>query len=264
MRKQKLFAQTRFNANIWLETIDAFKAKFLKKDLNSIISYDVTHLDGATWSYDTSDEFIAELRRENMGANLHLMVKSAEVIVSERNNCTQVTVKAPTRSEIEKLFDFFERSASESRVPDSTDDDTVRPVIFIGHGADPAWRDLKDHLQDKHDLRIVAYETGARGGHTIRDILDDMVESSSFAILVMTCDDEQSDGKYRARQNVIHEAGLFQGRLGFSRALVLSEKGVERFSNLDGVQYFEFSKGNIRETFGDVLATIGREFPTRR
>jgi predicted nucleotide-binding protein len=58
----------------------------------------------------------------------------------------------------------------------------------------------------------------------------------------------------------VHEAGLFQGRLGFKRALMLVEKDLDLFSNVDGTQYLEYSKGNIKETFGEVLATLKREF----
>lgn len=77
----------------------------------------------------------------------------------------------------------------------------------------------------------------------------------------MTAEDEQANGQMRARQNVVHEAGLFQGRLGFPRAIILLQEGVENLSNLDGVQYLRFSH-TIKETFGDVVATIKREFPT--
>jgi predicted nucleotide-binding protein len=58
-----------------------------------------------------------------------------------------------------------------------------------------------------------------------------------------------------------HELGLFQGRLGFARAIVLLEKRVEEFSNIDGIVQIGFDKGRIKETFGDVLATKRREFP---
>jgi predicted nucleotide-binding protein len=122
------------------------------------------------------------------------------------------------------------------------------------------WRELKDHLQDKHGISVQAYETGARAGHTIRDILEDLARDSTFAILVFTAEDEQPDGTFRARQNVVHEAGLFQGKLGFSRAIILLEDGVQQFSNIAGIQYIPFSRGNIREAYGDVVATINREF----
>jgi hypothetical protein len=63
-----------------------------------------------------------------------------------------------------------------------------------------------------------------------------------------------------ARENVIHELGLFQGRLGFKRAIVCMEDGVEEFSNIRRMDQIRFPKGRIRETYGEILATIKREF----
>jgi predicted nucleotide-binding protein len=91
-----------------------------------------------------------------------------------------------------------------------------------------------------------------------------MLGSSTFALLVMTAEDETADGDARARQNVVHEAGLFQGKLGFNRAIAVVENGVEVFSNLDGVQQIRYDKGNVRSTFGEILATLRREFGDRR
>ena len=147
-----------------------------------------------------------------------------------------------------------ENSGSEEVVENNS------PSIFIGHGRSGQWRDLKDHLQDKHEYNVIAYETGARAGHSIRDILESMLEESSFAILVFTGEDKTEDGLMHARQNVIHEAGLFQGRLGFNRAIILLEEGTEDMSNVHGIQQIRYSKNNIKETFGDVLATLKREF----
>jgi len=90
-----------------------------------------------------------------------------------------------------------------------------------------------------------------------------MLEKSSFALLVLTGDDVMSDGSFHPRLNVVHELGLFQRKLGFSKAIVLLEEGLEEkeFSNISGIQQLRFSKFNIKETFGDVLATLRREFP---
>ena len=76
----------------------------------------------------------------------------------------------------------------------------------------------------------------------------------------MTGEDETPDGKFRARQNVIHEIGLFQGRLGFNKAIVLLEEGTEEFSNIHGIEQIRFTKGKIKETFGETLAVLKREF----
>jgi predicted nucleotide-binding protein len=86
-----------------------------------------------------------------------------------------------------------------------------------------------------------------------------MLEESSFALIVMTGEDETKDGKLHARQNVVHEAGLFQGKLGFSRAIILLEDGTEEFSNIYGLQQIRFPKGKIIETFGEVLAVLKQE-----
>lgn len=65
----------------------------------------------------------------------------------------------------------------------------------------------------------------------------------------MTSEDETAEGKIRARQNVIHEAGLFQGRLGFDKVIILKQDNIEEFSNIAGLQYIPFSGDNIEQTF---------------
>ena len=86
-----------------------------------------------------------------------------------------------------------------------------------------------------------------------------MLDNAAIAFLIMTAEDEQSDGKLRARMNVIHEAGLFQGRLGFTRAIILLEDGCENFSNVDGLGYIKFPSGNIKACFEDIRRVLERE-----
>jgi len=86
-----------------------------------------------------------------------------------------------------------------------------------------------------------------------------MLDAAAFAFLVMTAEDEQFDGKVRARENVVHEVGLFQGRLGFARAIVLVEDGCEEFSNIHGLGQIRFPRGNIAAKFEDIRAVLERE-----
>jgi predicted nucleotide-binding protein len=86
-----------------------------------------------------------------------------------------------------------------------------------------------------------------------------MANKSSLAFLILTGEDKTESG-IRARQNVIHECGLFQGKLGYHRAIMIVEDGVELASNFDGIQQLRFKKGRISEIFGDAVATIRREF----
>jgi len=121
--------------------------------------------------------------------------------------------------------------------------------IFIGHGRSKLWARLNVFLKDELGLTTVYYESESRVGESIVPILEKMLSEATFAILVLTAEDGTGDGAKRARQNVIHEAGLFQGRLGFDRAILLVQRGLEAFSNVDGLQYAPFSDENIEETF---------------
>jgi Predicted nucleotide-binding protein containing TIR-like domain len=149
----------------------------------------------------------------------------------------------------------------EATAPRSGHNAESQPIIFIGHGHSPAWRDLKDHLQDHHDLRIVCWESKPQAGRTNTAVVNDMLRQANFALLVHTAEDETADGQIRARQNVIHETGLFQGGLGLGRAIIVREEGCEPFSNLSGVVEVRFSSGNVREAFGEILGVLRREFP---
>jgi predicted nucleotide-binding protein len=75
----------------------------------------------------------------------------------------------------------------------------------------------------------------------------------------MTAEDETEDGKVRARENVVHEAGLFQGKLGFERAIILREEGCEEFSNIKGLVQIEFPRGNIMAVSEEIRRTLERE-----
>lgn len=75
----------------------------------------------------------------------------------------------------------------------------------------------------------------------------------------MTAEDEQSDGRSHARLNVVHEAGLFQGRLGFERAIVLLEEGCEAFSNIDGLGQLRFARGDVGSKFEEIRRVLERE-----
>ncbi|MEW9570184.1 TIR domain-containing protein [Rhodanobacter sp. Si-c] len=259
MQKAKTYTHTRFAAEVIREaTVELVRLYGNEKITANYVNLSVEH-DESEWKYDSLEEFLADYRIYHNDATLHLIVGIGALIVWTKRAQARVNVQADSRARVESVFAVFEAARERSRIPDPPRI-ASSPVIFVGHGRSQLWRDLKDHLQEKHGCKIEAYETGARAGHSIRDILEEMVEKSSFAILVMTAEDEQADGAQRARQNVIHEAGLFQGRLGFARAIMLLEEGVEEFSNVQGVQYIRFARGNIKETYGEVLATLRREF----
>lgn len=131
--------------------------------------------------------------------------------------------------------------------------------IFIGHGRSAVWKDLKDFVQDRLRLPWDEYNRESTAGRSTKERLEEMLDGASFAFLVMTAEDERADGKKQARANVIHEVGLFQGRLGFERAIVLLEESCEEFSNITGITQIRFPAGNISAKFEDIRLVLERE-----
>lgn len=268
VRKTKKYLLTKFPAETIKSGIDEFLAIKEVERQEAAATWSIDR--GAeTWEFNTEDEFFAEYRSGFHSASLSVTTMHYNLRFSHSGygDYAQVSVEAPARPEIEKVFWPFERDASSAKFEvhvDSAPASIVRPIIFIGHGRSTAWRDLKDHLVEQHGYLVQAYETGARSGHTIRDILEEMLQGSSFALLVLTGEDTTEPGEMRARQNVVHELGLFQGKLGFPRAIAVVEEGIELFSNMDGVQQIKFRKAEVRQVFGDVLAVLRREFGDSR
>lgn len=131
--------------------------------------------------------------------------------------------------------------------------------VFIGHGRSPVWRDLKDFVQDRLRLPYDEFNRVPVAGITNIARLSEMLESAACAFVIMTAEDEKADGTVQARMNVIHEVGLFQGRLGFTKAIVLLEEGCEEFSNIQGLGQIRFPKGNISAKFEDIRQVLERE-----
>ena len=131
--------------------------------------------------------------------------------------------------------------------------------VFIGHGQSLLWRELKDFIEDRLQLPWEEFNRLSVAGTTTVERLDQMLNETAFAFLVMTAEDEQIDGTRLARQNVIHEVGLFQGRLGFTRAIVLLEDGCEEFSNIQGLGQIRFPAGLISASFEEIREVLERE-----
>jgi predicted nucleotide-binding protein len=134
-----------------------------------------------------------------------------------------------------------------------------KPCVFIGHGRSSIWARVQLFLEHDCHLQVVSYESEPRAGESIVPVLEDMLGKATFAVLVLTAEDETSEGGKRARQNVVHEAGLFQGVLGFHRAILLIQKGLEEFSNVHGLQHISFVGEKVDQTFFELQRVLKRE-----
>ena len=121
-----------------------------------------------------------------------------------------------------------------------------RGRVFVAHSSDDSWYKLVEMLRSGWDLELEYFEYQNRTAEEITKVVDKMTSSVSCAIVLMTADDSMQNGAVRSRQNVIHEAGMCHGKLGFGKVAILLEDGVEEFSNVDGIQYIPFERSNVK------------------
>lgn len=113
--------------------------------------------------------------------------------------------------------------------------------VFLVHGRDLTTRD-RIHLYLSNDLglevKVMAGE--AHGGRTLPEKFEEIAGQCSFAVFLLTADDEcrLSDGTVsrRARQNVILEIGYFWGSLGRRKKVAfLVDPELDPPSDIQGV-----------------------------
>ena len=280
MERSVTVSRTKFNPETIRRACDTIVGLTPASDRNDkpsrIMSVSVR---GVTWRHDDLAEFFNDYRDDCSDAHFYF---NAAVLASKYTLSVQwhrgtavggwgfgrpytlLEIVAPLRAELLKVAAVFDDAPEVGAIPEPEKPPQgpwqKSVTVFIGHGRDESWRTLSDSLEKKHLFRTEAFEFGANAGHVTRSILERLLQDSSFALLVMTAENPDPAGLMHARDNVIHEAGLFQGHLGFDRALVVLEDGCEEFSNIHGVQQLRFARGQIEAVVGDVLAALRREF----
>jgi len=258
LAKSKSYKWVRFPPEVLQKALDALKSSLGEDQVKADYRVEVG---SELWRYDYGDEtaFFNDYQSHIRQAVFKPIFDRGHLQVVAKWYASppfsEVSVRLPEKSQIERVFRIFEDTIAALGPPWKS-----QVKIFIGHGRSPQWEVLRDFLVEEHQLEVEAYEIGARAGLTTTEILEEMLEKSSFAHLVMTGEDEDAEGRLHARENVIHEVGLFQGKLGFRRAIVLLEQGTQEFSNIRGIQQIRFEKGLIKKKFGEVIETLEREF----
>ncbi|AFM14235.1 TIR domain-containing protein [Turneriella parva] len=140
---------------------------------------------------------------------------------------------------------------------ESDDEEMVEEFkIFVSHGRSSLWQEVERFVRTQLEIDVVILKDQVNRGRTIIEKLDEETDECHYAIIVMTAEDEQADGSIRARQNVVHEIGYFQGKFGRENVLVLRQEPVEEFSNIAGIVYEPFVGNNIQSTFERIRSEI--------
>jgi predicted nucleotide-binding protein len=122
--------------------------------------------------------------------------------------------------------------------------------VFISHGRSADWREVQAYVEKDIELATLELAQAPSSGQTIIEKLESNASSCDSAVIVMTGDDIDASGQARARENVMHEIGFFQGKYRRARVCLLHEEAVSIPTNLSGVVYVPFPKGNVAASFG--------------
>jgi len=149
--------------------------------------------------------------------------------------------------DIDYIFEVNSQySASESKVNE------VARRIFLSHGSSQDWMKVQNYIE--RDLKIQTLELAQEPnkGRTVLQKLNEESDKCSYCVVVMTGDDKVLDTETRARENVMHEIGFFQGKYGLEKVCLLYEEGTNIPSNIHGLVYIAFPKDVIESTFGSL------------
>jgi len=182
--KRKKYDRVIFPPEVIIEAYQAFIEKLPRTKKKSYASdYSITR-EEESWQYEEKDEFFTEYRRGFLSACLreHHNIPGIFRLYAHKYSWdvgTKLLISVPDRPGIETVYEIFERAANLNKIPlPPLPPLSKRVKIFIGHGKSSDWRDLKDHLHEKHGFEVLAYEVGSRAGLLIKEVLEEMLTES--------------------------------------------------------------------------------------
>jgi hypothetical protein len=135
---------------------------------------------------------------------------------------------------------------------------SARGVFLVHH--DSPYRTLVRRFIEK-DCGLPVYELTSAdiAGSGFTELLGVQAPRCGFAICLLGKTERMADGHARPDQNVVYQAGFFQGKYGFGRVALLSEEGCEGFSNMAGIVHLDFPQGQVDTTFIELRRMLQRE-----
>ena len=138
---------------------------------------------------------------------------------------------------------------------------------------------MHGHSKDYLEVKKMVHECGffprilieEYAADTIFENLRDLIwDDVHCVIVILTKDDEMLDGNKRARQNVIFELGYcfgaFDSLPGIASykpkdaLIVVAEKDVELFADINGLTRIEYESGKIEEKKDFIMECLKRSY----
>lgn len=226
-------------------------------------SLQLTDVRGVETSRGSSEDLDLSFVDEALAMDLTLVPYAAmgsgmSVQLTLRDESVHLSIEADERLVV-AMFDVAHEALLATVPPNSAAAaQSARPFrIFIAYGGGRAWEVVRDYLVAA-GFEVDAFTEQERAGELTLDVVEGMIRSASVAVIVMTGADKMEDGSIYARQNVVHETGFAQGAIGRRNTVILREAGVTLPTNVAGLTYIQFEKGEIHTTKDRVIALLSR------
>lgn len=141
----------------------------------------------------------------------------------------------------------------------------VARKIFVVYGHNDIARTQLEALLRRWDIEPIILDQQASGGNTIIEKLEEYSNDVGYAIVLATPDDSgkslsEEDYKYRVRQNVVLELGMFLAKLGRNKVAILLKEAqnFERPSDIQGLIYIPF-QNKVDEVSISLIRELSRQ-----
>lgn len=134
------------------------------------------------------------------------------------------------------------------------------PKVFVVYGHDTPARDQLELLLLRMNIKPVILSNMAPDGKTIIEALIANTDVP-YAVILLTPDDEghiagkDDEKKFRARQNVVLEMGMFLAKLGREKVAILHKGSLELPSDINGLIYIPF-QDSVQQAKNKLAASL--------
>lgn len=191
---------------------------------------------------------IKELKGIN--PDLYLDVPDVEIPQSTGTSSSGQLFEKIDIDPLVRNLDYIIELSSNVRIGNNKEDKEKKARIFISHGRSGEWNKVQHYLEKVLEISTLELAQEPNLGRTVLQKLDEESLKCSIAVIVMTGDDISEEGELRARENVMHEIGYFQGKYGLKQVVLLHEHGVNIPSNIHGLVYIGFPKDTAEGALG--------------
>jgi sugar/nucleoside kinase (ribokinase family) len=131
--------------------------------------------------------------------------------------------------------------------------------VFLVHHESP-YRDIVRHfIEEACGLPVYEISSADIAASGFDVSIAEQLPRCCFAVCLLGRNEAMADGRARADQNVVYQAGFFQGKYGFGRVALVAEEGCDGFSNIAGIVRLDFRSPQVDATFIDLRGMFQRE-----